>query len=190
MTLTFANKVTAARILIVPFFILTVLDYTPERDYLRFVAFAMFMVAIISDVFDGYIARTRHQKTKAGAILDPLADKMLLISAFGCLYQVGPYFEVIRFPIWLVVALVSRDVILILGGMIIQMVTGRLEIEANIWGKATAFLQVICVTGILLQISISQYVWPAALVVTFISSVIYIREGIRIINGAGSPHFR
>ena len=188
MSLTFANKVTVARILIVPFFIGTVLDYAPERDYLRFVALGIFLLAIISDVIDGYIARTRHQKTKAGAILDPLADKLLLISAFGCLYQVGPYFEIIRFPIWLVVALISRDVILLLGAMIIQVLTGRLELEANRWGKVTAFFQIICVIGILLQISASRHVWTTALVVTFISSVIYIREGIKIINGASNPH--
>ena len=79
MALTFANKVTVGRIILVPFFIATTLSISPEEPHLRWVALGLFMVAIISDVIDGYIARTRHQKTKAGAILDPLADKILLI---------------------------------------------------------------------------------------------------------------
>ncbi len=84
MSLTFANKITICRILAVPFFIATVLYYSPQRDHLRYAALGIFLFAVISDVIDGYIARTRHQKTRAGAILDPLADKLLLISATGC----------------------------------------------------------------------------------------------------------
>src|SRR3989338_7065868 len=87
-SLSFANKVTIVRILTVPFFIATVLYYAPERDYLRLAALCIFLVAVISDVIDGYIARTWKEKTKAGAILDPLADKLLLISAFICLYKI------------------------------------------------------------------------------------------------------
>ena len=86
MALTFANKVTVGRILIVPFFIATVMYISPLHEYFRWVALGLFLVAVISDIIDGYIARTRGQKTKAGAILDPLADKILLISAFICLY--------------------------------------------------------------------------------------------------------
>src|SRR3989338_5889283 len=92
MSLTFANKITICRILAVPFLIATLMYYSLERDYLRFVALGLFLFAVISDVIDGYIARTRNQKTIAGAILDPLADKILLISAFICLSMIGEYF--------------------------------------------------------------------------------------------------
>ena len=185
MALTFANKVTVGRILIVPFFIATVLYYSPERDDLRWVALGLFITAVISDLVDGYIARTHHQKTKAGAVLDPLADKLLLISAFVCLYQVGQYFPVISFPMWLVVALISRDVILLLGAMIIQLITGKLDINPNRWGKATAFFQIVCVLGVLLQIKMSSLVWSVTLLVTVISGIIYIREGIKALNASG-----
>ena len=188
MALTLANKVTVGRILIVPFFIATVLYYCPEREFLRLVALGLFLTAVISDVIDGYIARTRHQKTKAGAILDPLADKLLLMSAFLCLYQVGNYFPTIRFPMWLVVALISRDVILLLGAMIIQLISGRLQVVPNRWGKATAFFQIICVLGILLQIQWSSMVWGATLFVTTISGIVYIKEGIKILNASGNPN--
>ncbi len=98
MSLTLANKVTIARIIAIPFFITTVLYYTAEKDYLRFWALGIFLVTVMTDFVDGYIARTWNQKTKAGAILDPLADKLLLISSFICLYKVGVLFDVVRFP--------------------------------------------------------------------------------------------
>ncbi len=186
MPLTFANKVTIGRILLVPFFIATVLYFSPERPYLRWLALVFFLTAVISDVIDGYIARVHHQKTRAGAILDPLADKILLISAFICLYIRRGNWEEIVFPLWFVVAIISRDIILILGAMIIQLVTGKLEMEANRWGKTTAFLQIVCVLGMLLQWSFTRIFWYAALVATVISGVIYIKEGIKLINEHGS----
>ena len=142
MSLTFANKITIGRILAVPFFIATVLYYSPQRDHLRYVALAIFLFAVISDVIDGYIARTRHQKTQAGAILDPLADKLLLISAFICLYKIGTHFPQDRFPIWFIVTVISRDAILLMGSMILYILHGDLSIEATRWGKVTTFFPV------------------------------------------------
>ncbi|MDE1919976.1 MAG: CDP-alcohol phosphatidyltransferase family protein [Candidatus Omnitrophica bacterium] len=182
MALTFANKVTVGRILIVPFFIATVMYISSRHPILRWVALGLFLLAVASDIIDGYIARTRGQKTRAGAILDPLADKMLLISAFICLYIKRAYFSQIDFPLWFVVGIISRDVILLLGSMIIQLTTGKLEIEANRAGKLTAFLQIVCVLGVLLQMKFTFVFWYVALVVTFISGVVYIKEGIKAIN--------
>jgi len=182
MALTFANKVTVGRILIVPFFIATVMYISPQHGYFRWLALALFMAAVISDIIDGYIARTRGQKTRAGAILDPLADKILLISAFICLYIKRSYFAGIHFPLWFVLAIISRDVILLLGSMIIQLSTGKLEIEANRSGKLTAFLQIVCVLGVLLQLTFTFVFWYVALVATFVSGIIYIKEGIKALN--------
>ncbi|MBF0490262.1 MAG: CDP-alcohol phosphatidyltransferase family protein [Candidatus Omnitrophica bacterium] len=181
-SLTLATKVTIGRILLVPFFISTVLYLSPNRLYLRWVALALFSIAVVSDVIDGYIARVYHQKSKAGAILDPLADKALLISAFLCLYARRGSFEEFAFPLWFVVAIISRDIILLIGAMIIQLVTGQLEIEPNRSGKTTAFLQVTCVLGMLLQWSFTKIFWYAAIVATLVSGVIYIKEGIKRIN--------
>ncbi|MEI7998110.1 MAG: CDP-diacylglycerol--glycerol-3-phosphate 3-phosphatidyltransferase [Candidatus Omnitrophota bacterium] len=186
MSLTFANKVTIGRILLVPFFIATVLYFSPERPYLRWVALALFLTAVISDIIDGYIARVHHQKTRAGAILDPLADKILLISAFICLYIHRADFEQFVFPLWFVVAIISRDIILLLGAGIIQIITGKLEIEANRSGKITAFFQIVCILGMLLQWPFTKVFWYVALVATIISGVIYIKEGIKTLNAHGS----
>lgn len=189
MGLTFANKITIVRIVAVPFFIATLQYYSLERDHLRYVALGIFLFAVISDVIDGYVARTRNQKTIAGAILDPLADKILLISAFVCLSMVGVYFEPqFRPPMWLVVAVISRDVILILGSMIIQMVRGRLTIEPTKWGKATTFMQVVCVTGILLHWPFSPVIWYLTLGLTAISGVHYIYNGIKTLNAHPGHH--
>lgn len=182
MGLTLANKITVGRIVIVPLFIATLLNYSQDREDLRIAATVLFVIAVVSDVIDGYIARRYYQKTRAGAILDPLADKLLLISAFVCLCFVGSELPVFHFPVWLVVTLISRDVMLLIGALIIQTVTGKLTIEANKWGKVTAFLQVLTVLGMLLQIESSQLLWPLAVVATIISGIIYIREGIKILN--------
>jgi CDP-diacylglycerol--glycerol-3-phosphate 3-phosphatidyltransferase/cardiolipin synthase len=84
--------------------------------------------------------------------------------------------------LWFVVPIISRDVILLLGSMIIQLVTGKLEIEANRSGKFTAFLQIICVLGVLLQLQFTFVFWYVALAATLVSGVIYIKEGIKVIN--------
>ena len=189
MNLTFANKVTIGRILLVPFFIATVMYVSTERPLLHLLALSLFVIAVISDVIDGYIARTRGQKTRAGAILDPLADKMLLISAFICLYIKRDYFTSPDFPLWFVVAIISRDVILLLGAMIVRITTGNLDIEANKTGKLTAFLHVACVLGVLLQMPASKLLWPFAIGATIISGVIYIKEGIKKINDTSVHRF-
>ena len=185
MSLTFANKVTIGRILLVPFFIATVLYFSPDRPYLRWIALGLFLTAVISDIIDGYVARVYHQKTRAGAILDPLADKILLISAFICLYIRRGSFEEIVFPLWFVVAIISRDIILILGASIVQLATGKLDIEANRSGKTTAFFQIVCVLGMLLQWPFTQVFWYVALIATIVSGIIYIKKGIQAINEHG-----
>lgn len=185
MALTFANKITICRILCVPFFIASVLYYNPQRQHLWYWAIGIFLFAVISDVIDGYIARTRQEKTKAGAILDPLADKILLITAFLCLYKIGIYFERVHFPIWLVVAVISRDVILLLGAMIIHLVHGDLPLQPTRWGKASTFFQISSILGFMFQWWFSPLIWYCTLILTIISGVDYIRQGIKVLNSNG-----
>ncbi len=182
MALTFANKVTVGRILVVPFFIIVILSYSHQREYLRWVALGIFLLAVISDVIDGYIARTRKQKTRAGAILDPLADKILLISAFICLYGMDVSLGEVRFPVWLVVAVISRDVILLLGSMIIYLVHRELTMAPTLWGKATTFFQVMSILGVFFQWKFSPIFWVAAAILTVISAIDYTRRGIKVLN--------
>ncbi len=182
MALNVANRITVGRILAVPVFIYTLLYYAPQRSYLRWVALSVFLLAVLSDVIDGYIARVYRQNTRAGAILDPLADKLLLISGFVCLSFVAHAWGPVVFPLWFVVAVVSRDIILLIGAMIIFLVRGDLDVKPSIWGKATAFLQVMCILGIFWQWPFSLYLCDVTLILVIISSLDYIRDGIKLIN--------
>ncbi|MBF0522383.1 MAG: CDP-alcohol phosphatidyltransferase family protein [Candidatus Omnitrophica bacterium] len=186
MSLTFANKITICRILAVPFFIAAVFYDSPDKDYLRWTALGIFLFAVISDAIDGYVARTFREKTKAGAILDPLADKLLLMSAFICLYYKGSFWhDPIRFPGWIVIAVISRDLFLVVGGLILYLVQRTLDVAPTFWGKSTTFLQVVSVIGIFLQWPFSFIIWDVMLVFTFISAVDYIRTGMKVLNTGG-----
>lgn len=182
MGLTFANKITVCRILSVPCFIAVILSYEPHLEYLRYVALGIFLFSVITDFIDGYIARAFRQKTKAGALLDPLADKLLLISSFICLYEMREVLGHVQIPLWLVVAVISRDAMLLLGWMIIQVQKGDFDVKPNMWGKLTTVLQMISIAGTLLRWDFLPIVWYVTLVFTLISSINYIREGIKILN--------
>lgn len=180
--MTFANKVTIFRILSVPFFITTLLYYTPQKDYLRFIALWIFIMAIISDAIDGYIARTKKQKTEAGAILDPLADKILLIAAFMLLYNISNSFFSIKLPLWVVLIIIFRDVILLLGGGIIILTNQKNRINPTWWGKTSTFFQMITILCLLLKFEFSYFLWYIAIIFTLISGIDYLRKGIVMFN--------
>lgn len=187
MSLSFANKVTIFRIISVPVFIASVLYYNPQRDILRFISLGIFSLAVLSDVIDGYIARRWREKTKAGAILDPIADKLLLISAFICLYLVADKFPAgLKFPLWFVLVVVSRDAIILLGAGIIYAIQGDLEVIPTKWGKATTFFQVLSVMGLFLQFEFSFLIWYLTVVFTVISGIGYLRRGVKILNVSGA----
>ncbi|MBF0387155.1 MAG: CDP-diacylglycerol--glycerol-3-phosphate 3-phosphatidyltransferase [Candidatus Omnitrophica bacterium] len=183
MGLTLANKITIGRIVLIPVFIAVMLSYSPERAYLLWWALGIYILAEITDIIDGYIARRYYQKTKAGSILDPLADKFLLISALIVMYAQGARFDwAVQFPLWLVVTFVARDVILILGGLLIELKSRPIEIRPNLWGKLTAFLQVVCVVAVFLQFHMAYIIWWLAVAAAVISGLIYMKEGIKVLN--------
>jgi CDP-diacylglycerol--glycerol-3-phosphate 3-phosphatidyltransferase len=186
MPLTFANKLTVARIFCVPVFISTVLYYSPDKDYLRFIALGVFLAAVLLDALDGYVARRFHQETAAGAVLDPLADKVLSISAFICLYKVGVLFTTVRLPIWLVVTVISREVVLLLGAMVIRWVNGRMTVRPTVWGKMTMLVEALVVVGILLQWPLFSYLWNVVFVLVLISGTDYLLKGLKELNTGGA----
>ena len=159
-----ANKISTFRILLVPFFIASLLYYTPERDYLRFVALVLFSLASISDAADGFVARLAKQVTPAGRLLDPLGDKLLLMSAFIVLAAVRTI--PVRFPVWVSIIVISRDAIILIGALVIYMVKQHIEIA------------VLCV---LLQFEVSPVAWWLAVIFTLISGGDYIRRGFKVL---------
>lgn len=153
--MTTANKVTILRILLVPFFICQGLYYGSDGIELhRWLAIAAFALCALSDGVDGYIARHYNQRSELGALLDPLADKLLLVSGVVFLsFDHQPYLPPL--PLWLVTTIVSRDLLLVIGWAVIHHVCGRVTIRPRISGKIATVLQMAVVLWALLK-------WPDA----------------------------
>jgi len=172
----FANKISTFRIITVPFFIATLIYYSPAREYLRFVALGIFILAVISDAVDGYIARKAKQQSQAGMILDPLGDKLLLMSAFICLTSDK---FVPNFPLWVTLTVISRDTIILLGTAVIYMVKQHINIAPTRWGKLTTTFQMSSVIAVLLQLKIAVIFWSVATFLTAISGIDYVMRGFK-----------
>ena len=173
-----ANKISTLRILSVPFFIASFVYYSPEKDYLRFVALGIFILGVISDAVDGYIARKSKQQSQAGLILDPLGDKLLLMSAYLCLY-LSPL--KIKFPLPVILVVISRDVLILLGAVVIFIVRNEINIFPTRWGKLTTAFQMLSIITVILQWKFSFILWWVALFFTIISGTDYIMRGFKIL---------
>src|SRR5438034_6724645 len=127
--MTTANRITIFRILLVPFFIVEVLSYVERgEEWHRYLAFGAFLTAAICDGVDGYIARRYNQRSELGAILDPLADKLLLVSGIVVLsFDQRPYLEMI--PLWLTGTIIGRDILLLIGLVVIQITVGKVKVR-------------------------------------------------------------
>ena len=150
--MTFANKITLFRIISIPFFAASLIFYSPEKSFLKFVALGIFLLAIVSDVVDGYIARMQRQKTKAGAILDPLADKALLITAFIFVYRISKAYFTICLPLWVLLIVISRDIIILVGSAILLSTHQSVQIAPTWWGKLTTFFQMMTIISVILEL--------------------------------------
>lgn len=182
----FANKISTFRILSVPFFIASLIYYSPQRSYLRFVALGIFLLGVISDAVDGYIARKSQQYSKAGLVLDPLGDKLLLMSAFIFLCLKTEF--TLRFPLWVALIVISRDVTILLGALVIYIVKQDINISPSRWGKLTTTFQMCSVIGVLLQLRFSPILWWWAVFFTLISGFDYVRRGFKILYALDTSH--
>ena len=192
--MTTANKVTIVRILLIPVFIVQVLYYFKNGQEIHRVAGLLcFAVAAILDGVDGYIARRYNQKSELGAILDPLGDKLLLVSAVVLLSLHSPRnLNLFRIPLWVIATIISRDVILLLGLVVIQMTCGKATVRPRIIGKLATVLQMIMVLWILLKWD-ERWMpfWTiSAAVCTGISGLLYVWDGMRQLSASPTslPH--
>ncbi|MDI6758607.1 MAG: CDP-diacylglycerol--glycerol-3-phosphate 3-phosphatidyltransferase [Candidatus Omnitrophota bacterium] len=175
----FANKISLFRILSVPFFIASLAYYSPEKNYFRFIALGIFLLAVISDAIDGYIARLSKQSSKAGLILDPLGDKLLLMSAF--IFLSGVSRLPLKFPLWVTLIVISRDIIILLGTVLIFMIKQKLDIYPTKWGKITTVFQMLSVICLLMNLRFSNIIWWLAVIFTLVSGADYIKRGFKIL---------
>lgn len=172
--LNLANRITIARIICVPFFIAATVYAKHE------LALAIFIIAVISDGLDGFIARALQQKTMLGTILDPVADKILIVSAYICLSMSNSLPPDFKLPPYVPIVIISRDAIIVLGSVLIHVVTGNLKIAPSAVGKTTTFFQMITVVSVLLQYKYSFVIWNLAVLFTVISGVDYLIKGSRL----------
>ena len=181
--MSFANKVSIFRIVSVPFFIATILYYQPSRDHLRYVALGIFSLAVFSDALDGFLARVMKQKTKAGTILDPLADKVLLSSSFIFIYLKDNFPLGINVPLWLVITVLSRDALILIGSAVIYVTKDELVLTPSRWGKYTTSFQMLAIVCVLLQFQHAVVVFYLAALFTLFSTLDYLRKGLRVLYG-------
>ncbi|HTY89128.1 MAG TPA: CDP-alcohol phosphatidyltransferase family protein [Candidatus Acidoferrum sp.] len=179
--MTTANKVTILRILLVPFFVVEVLYYVRNGHELhRMLAIASFATAAICDGVDGFIARRFNQRSELGAILDPLADKLLLVSGIVVLsFDRQPYLESI--PLWVTGTVIGRDILLLVGLGVIQMTVGKVAVRPRILGKVATVLQMALVLWILLKWNerMLSFLVPGTAICTGCSGLLYVWDGMR-----------
>jgi CDP-diacylglycerol--glycerol-3-phosphate 3-phosphatidyltransferase len=179
--MTTANKVTIVRILLIPFFVVEVLYYVEDGNELhRLAAILTFATAAICDGVDGYIARRYNQRSELGAILDPLADKLLLVSGIVVLsFDHRPRLEMI--PLWLTGTIIGRDLVQLTGLAVIHMTVGKVRVMPRMIGKVATVLQMAIISWVLLK-------WPnywlrmmmfGAVACTGISGLLYVWDGVR-----------
>jgi cardiolipin synthase len=180
--LTLANLLSILRLILIPVFITA----TYYQQFLW--ALALFLSAAVTDVLDGLVARSLNQKTQLGAILDPMADKLLLVAAFIILSL--PRFTITPpIPFWLTATVISRDAFIVLGAVVINISTGFSRFRPSIPGKINTFVQVTMIIIFLVVNAFSLNQRPlwityyATLFMAVFSGLHYILHINRLMNG-------
>src|SRR5205823_12650678 len=124
-------------------------------EWIRYTAIAIFVIAAVSDGLDGYVARHYNQRSSLGVILDPLADKGLLLSGIITLSisnwsDVDPDYG--RFPAWFPVLVISRDAILFVGAGVLYLLVGKVHVKPKWTGKVATVLQMVAIGWVMLQL--------------------------------------
>ncbi len=145
---TIANLLTLLRMGMVPVVLICVL----QGDYTW--GLVVFVVAGLTDMLDGVVARRSHQLTRLGATLDPLADKILLSTSFVVLTWAAGLS--VRIPPWLTVLALSRDVLIVITALAIVLTVGRRVFQPSRFGKLTTVLQVVTAGVVLLANALGQ----------------------------------
>jgi phosphatidylglycerophosphate synthase len=159
---------------------------------LRHAAVAIFVLMAVSDALDGYLARRRKEITQLGTFLDPLADKLLITSA--CLLLISQRARVAEFvlPSTVVVLIIGKDLLVVLGFVVVYLITARIHIVPVFAGKLATALQLVMVSLVLVAPELSaiipgfrpllSVVWWSAGAAAVLATLVYIRNGGRYIE--------
>ncbi|WP_373103645.1 CDP-diacylglycerol--glycerol-3-phosphate 3-phosphatidyltransferase [Blautia obeum] len=173
------NKLTVARMIMVPFLVVFLLTgWGGEAN--RYISLILFVAASITDWFDGYLARKNHLVTNFGKFMDPLADKLLVCSAMICMIELG------RLPVWFVIIIIGRE--FIISGFRLIAAENGIVIAANYWGKFKTVSQMIMIILLILHFDLSVFVileqifiW-LSLALTVISLMTYIWQNRSVLS--------
>lgn len=172
------NKLTVGRMIMVPFLVLFLLTgWGGEVN--RYISLAIFVIASVTDWFDGYLARKHHLVTNFGKFMDPLADKLLVCSAMICLIELE------RLPAWIVIIIIARE--FIISGFRLIAAENGIVIAANYWGKFKTVSQMIMIILLLLHFGgvfavLEQiFIW-LSLALTVISLMTYIWQNRSVLS--------
>ncbi len=164
------NKLTTLRVLMIPFFVIFMLTNLGGA-YANYIAVAIFIVASLTDLLDGKIARKYHLVTNFGKFMDPLADKLLVCSALICLVEME------RLAAWMVIVIISRE--FIISGFRLIASDNGVVIAASYWGKFKTTFQMVMIVLLILNLGgvfsvITEVVTWVALILTVVSLVDYL----------------
>lgn len=162
------NKLTILRVIMIPFFIVFLL--IPITPYDKWIALAIFILASLTDLLDGKIARKYNLVTNFGKFMDPLADKLLVCSALICLIELD------KIPAWMVIVIIARE--FIISGFRLVASDNGVVIAASYWGKFKTNFQMIAVCLLIADIAaigvITQIILWIAVILTVVSLVDYL----------------
>lgn len=172
------NKLTIARMIIVPFLVIFLLTgWGGEAN--RYISLTLFVVASVTDWFDGYLARKNNLVTNFGRFMDPLADKLLVCSAMICMIDLK------RLPAWFVIIIIARE--FIISGFRLIAAENGIVIAANYWGKFKTASQMIMIILLILHfdgifVILEQiFIW-LSLALTIISLITYIWQNRTVLS--------
>ena len=186
--MTWATRITIFRIVLIPVFIGLMVAYGETvqaghaEESWRYGAIAAFIVASLSDALDGYLARHWNQRSALGALLDPIADKLLLLAVLVTFGLIPPRY----FPLWFTVIILGRDAILLLGYFVLRHFQHAIEIKPHWTGKLSTLFTFVAIAAVLFQAGV-LIIWFCALGAFFavIATIIYVRQGLALLGDSG-----
>ncbi len=191
-SITLATKITILRILGVPVFVVLVMYYLasiraglPVEGY-RHAALALFLTVAGTDALDGYLARKRGEISRLGTILDPIADKALMLSGLILLTKPSMPELTPHIPLWFTGMVISRDVFLIAGALLIHSFARDVKVKPHLTGKIATVLHVVVIAWVLAQAAAEWFPWMVFLAAAFTAAswCIYLIAGLRQLEHA------
>ncbi len=195
--LNWPNRISLLRLLMVAPFVVLIMDQQSWPPA-RYLALALFVLMAISDAADGLLARKLQLKTRLGAILDPLADKVMVICSSVLLSMKDSLVPEAPLPNWAVVAIVGKDLWVVAGFLVIYLVTDKFLVRPTVAGKLCTFVQILMVGCTLIAPDLNRlreglgtgaaYVWAwGVLAMCVIAAASYTLLGLRFIASEQKP---